>query len=161
MKKALISGLIAFLALAAIMLGLRFFLGGPEDTWTCSEGRWVQHGRPSTPMPETPCPPAAGRATNAARTLPVEMDFYQTGNLVRNNPGLEPAVWHLVYEKLGSPALTVKLRFDNDSKCYVDGKPAACAGLELANGARTRLEGYRLEGQDVLVRNLVTPSPFK
>lgn len=30
-------------------------IGGGEDTWICSNGQWVKHGKPSKPMPQTGC----------------------------------------------------------------------------------------------------------
>lgn len=33
----------------------RFLLGGDEDTWICTNGSWVQHGKPSAPKPTTGC----------------------------------------------------------------------------------------------------------
>ena len=35
--------------------GIRFGLGGNEDTWICSSGTWIKHGNPSAPMPQFPC----------------------------------------------------------------------------------------------------------
>lgn len=46
-------GIIAILAL--IILGLRFILGGDEDTWLCQNGQWVKHGNPSAPKPNESC----------------------------------------------------------------------------------------------------------
>lgn len=40
------------------LLGLftaRFLIGGNEDTWICSDGRWVKHGNPQNPVPQTGC----------------------------------------------------------------------------------------------------------
>jgi len=51
MKKTLI---IAFI-LVVVCLGLRFILGGSEDTWICDNGQWVKHGNPSQAMPEESC----------------------------------------------------------------------------------------------------------
>lgn len=42
------------LALVAILMtGAR--LSTPEDSWICSGGEWVQHGKPSAPRPEGEC----------------------------------------------------------------------------------------------------------
>ncbi|MFA5076025.1 MAG: hypothetical protein WC480_01260 [Patescibacteria group bacterium] len=38
---------------------LRFWLGGPEDTWLCNNGQWIRHGNPSEPQPTKPCGVAA------------------------------------------------------------------------------------------------------
>jgi hypothetical protein len=50
-KKAFIIALVLFF----VLLFLRFFLGGPEDSWICSKGVWVKHGNPIGPKPEIVC----------------------------------------------------------------------------------------------------------
>ena len=37
------------------ILAVRFFLGGPEDTWLCQNGEWVKHGNPKATQPTTVC----------------------------------------------------------------------------------------------------------
>jgi len=54
MKKALIA-LTILIILLGVWFGLRFLIGGPEDTWICENGKWVKHGNPSSPMPAEPC----------------------------------------------------------------------------------------------------------
>ncbi|MBU4480103.1 Gmad2 immunoglobulin-like domain-containing protein [Patescibacteria group bacterium] len=39
------------IALVLIIIVIR----GDEDTWICSEGKWVKHGAPSSPMPIELC----------------------------------------------------------------------------------------------------------
>lgn len=39
----------------ALILIVRFVIGGPEDTWICSAGQWVKHGNPISAMPEGKC----------------------------------------------------------------------------------------------------------
>ena len=51
MKKILIILIIIF----GIIFFLRFVVGGPEDSWICSKGQWIAHGKPSYPKPENPC----------------------------------------------------------------------------------------------------------
>jgi len=34
---------------------VRFVIGGPEDTWICSNNQWVKHGNPSVPAPTSGC----------------------------------------------------------------------------------------------------------
>lgn len=46
---------IAVIAVFATILAVRFIFGGPEDTWICSKGEWVMHGKPFAPKPTTPC----------------------------------------------------------------------------------------------------------
>ena len=38
----------------AIWLGVRFIIGGSEDTWICDSGHWIPHGNPSSPPPTAP-----------------------------------------------------------------------------------------------------------
>lgn len=38
----------------AIMLGIRLF-SGPEDSWICQNGQWVEHGNPTAPKPDAGC----------------------------------------------------------------------------------------------------------
>ncbi|MDD5547371.1 MAG: GerMN domain-containing protein [Candidatus Pacebacteria bacterium] len=45
----------AALAVAVVALAIRFTLGGPEDSWICSDGQWVKHGNPSVSQPDTLC----------------------------------------------------------------------------------------------------------
>lgn len=52
-KNAILIAIVAFLVAGAIIVNIRFFSG--EDDWMCKDGKWIQHGNPSAPMPETPC----------------------------------------------------------------------------------------------------------
>ena len=36
-------------------LFLRFVIGGSEDAWICVDNQWVEHGKPSSLMPESGC----------------------------------------------------------------------------------------------------------
>ena len=45
---------VVVLVLLAILF-IRFFLGGSEDTWICTGGKWIKHGMPSAPMPMESC----------------------------------------------------------------------------------------------------------
>lgn len=54
MKKYLIS-FIAVVVIGLVGLLIARFLLGEEDTWICTDGSWVQHGKPSTPKPTTDC----------------------------------------------------------------------------------------------------------
>jgi len=42
MNKKIIIGIIIF----ALILFIRFIVGGPEDSWICINGDWVKHGNP-------------------------------------------------------------------------------------------------------------------
>ncbi|MFZ2190005.1 MAG: Gmad2 immunoglobulin-like domain-containing protein [Candidatus Magasanikiibacteriota bacterium] len=55
MKKVIYIFLIVIAVLMLIIVGLRFFIGGGEDTWLCENGQWVKHGNPSEPMPDEIC----------------------------------------------------------------------------------------------------------
>lgn len=164
MKKILISGLIALAALAAVLL-LRFAVGGPEDEWICSGGQWVRHGNPSAPRPEQDCLPAETAAAAPEEEegpvipdkLPLEMNFFEFGSLVRVDSVRKIGPWDFAYERIGAALQTVSLVFDKHSVCTVNGETASCADLSAAAGVRTRVEGYRLEEPYVLVRLLLAP----
>ena len=54
MKKVI--WILSIIILAIIILfGLRFLLGGSEDTWICVDKEWVKHGVPSAPKPLIGC----------------------------------------------------------------------------------------------------------
>lgn len=48
-------GLLVTLLILAFFLFVRFVLGGPEDSWLCTDGQWVKHGNPGSPQPTGPC----------------------------------------------------------------------------------------------------------
>jgi hypothetical protein len=49
--------LAAVVIIPALLLTLRFTLGGSEDTWLCQDGHWVAHGHPAAPPPDADCIP--------------------------------------------------------------------------------------------------------
>jgi hypothetical protein len=53
-NKVLLIIVILFFIVGA-WLGLRFIIGGPEDTWICDNEQWVKHGNPRDPMPTSGC----------------------------------------------------------------------------------------------------------
>jgi hypothetical protein len=55
---------IAIIIILAILVvfSVRFFIGGPEDSWICVNNSWIKHGLPNEPMPTKAC----------GQTLPVE-----------------------------------------------------------------------------------------
>jgi hypothetical protein len=88
MKKSLII-LIVLVILAGIWLGLRFIIGGPEDTWICVGGGGIKHGAPSAPMPTEPCgeKPQAERLVKLYYYNP-ELDKDESGNTGCSRNGL-------------------------------------------------------------------------
>jgi hypothetical protein len=48
--------LLAMLAVFSVVFVARFIFGGPEDSWICSHGQWVMHGRSAISKPVTACP---------------------------------------------------------------------------------------------------------
>lgn len=54
MIKALALIIGGLLAVGVIAIALRSVTG--EDTWICSGGTWVKHGKPFLPQPSFPCP---------------------------------------------------------------------------------------------------------
>jgi hypothetical protein len=107
----------------------------------------------STPTVSTsPSPTVAEPPT----TTP-QIDFERTGNLVRNNPGLPPGVWFLLYEEPGATALTVELEFAAESSCVIEVQATACDVLEP--GSRVVVAGVRSEGHVRVVRLEVLATP--
>lgn len=79
--------------------------------------------------------------------------FDETGNLVKDNPGLPQGVWHFVYELPGQPGIMTALQFDEKSLCQRNGKAEVCDISKFAEGDRVNIKGTR-DGSGVLVRNL-------
>ncbi len=73
--------------------------------------------------------------------------FEAEGNLVRNNPGLKPDTWFLVYERPGEPALTAELDI------------SGLTSASFAVGDRVRVEGTK-EGDVVRVRTIEPATPM-
>lgn len=74
MQKTLVIFVSAIL-LFALILGLRFIFGGPEDTWLCQGGQWVKHGNPAAPMPKEPC----GKGETEKKTIQSFIDCIEAG----------------------------------------------------------------------------------
>jgi hypothetical protein len=54
-KQQIYALILVLIVLILALLFLRFVLGGDEDTWICKDGVWIEHGNPSSPMPNTKC----------------------------------------------------------------------------------------------------------
>jgi hypothetical protein len=54
MIKALALIIGGLLAIGVLVVALKTVTG--EDTWICSGGIWVKHGKPFLPQPTFPCP---------------------------------------------------------------------------------------------------------
>lgn len=87
---------------------------------------------------------AAGTQTN----------FSETGNIVKDNPGLKPGVWYLVYEKSGAPALNAEIKFNEDSLCQIGATSQACQQIALEVGDRATVTGWEANGI-LIVKNMV------
>ncbi|MDD5569259.1 MAG: hypothetical protein PHG23_02495 [Candidatus Pacebacteria bacterium] len=75
-----------------------------------------------------------------------EINFSHTGNLVINNPGLEPGQWYFIYEAPGAPALKVKLSFSGSTACKNEMQQTlACSEIEV-QGARVAIQGHEDDG---------------
>ncbi len=86
-------------------------------------------------------------------TVQAEIDFTQTGNLIKDNPGLKPGVWYLSYEASGKPAQNVELSFDANSACMFSGTMVPCQQADLQVGTRVTVEGNQT-GNIVLVSSM-------
>ncbi|MBD3282182.1 MAG: hypothetical protein GF387_01070 [Candidatus Portnoybacteria bacterium] len=80
-------------------------------------------------------------------TIPEDetVQFDQTGNLARNNPGMEEDTWYLIYEQPGQPALTDPLVFTSSSICAKGNENTTCDPEELTQGDRVRILGEETE----------------
>jgi len=73
-------------------------------------------------------------------------EFSESGNLIKNNPGLKEGVWYLSYEEPGSPGLKVELDFTDESECSVGGEEKDCDNLNLESGVRVQVNGVKENG---------------
>lgn len=78
-----------------------------------------------------------------------------TGSLVRNNPGLKPNTWYVVYEQPGSPALSLELSFNAGSTCVVNDSEINCSKLDVLNGQHVQVKGVRTNSI-IQVQEIVT-----
>lgn len=79
------------------------------------------------------------------------INFTESGNLVKNNPGLKPEVWYLVYEAPGSPALSKELQFDDKTMCGT----TTCNPATFSQGERVRITGI-IQGDTIIVRTVTS-----
>ena len=97
---------------------------------------------PTPAMPIATQPTPTPTPTPATPTVSPIITFRQSGTVVRDNPGMPPGVWVLVYEAPGAPALTAELAFTSASVCTSAGATVRCADLGV--GDRVRVEGERV-----------------
>lgn len=71
--------------------------------------------------------------------------FSAVGNVIKDNPGLRPGVWYLLYEQPGSPAITQELELTGTTTCLKGGRVFNCS--ELAAGDRVSVEGTSSQGK--------------
>ncbi|MCX6761075.1 MAG: GerMN domain-containing protein [Candidatus Nealsonbacteria bacterium] len=84
----------------------------------------------------------------------IQTNFSGTGNLVKDNPGLKPGAWYLVYEKSGAPALTAEIKFNEDSLCQIGAVSQSCQQTLLEAGYRAEVTGWEINGI-LIVKNMV------
>lgn len=118
------------ISIFGIFFVLRF--AAPEDAWICTDGQWVRHGNPSSSQPQNGC--GENMATE-------DIDFDEVGHFVKDNPGLKPGVWYLIYEKPGAAALSAELIFDDKSVCTWGGERGPCPEVFLPRSSLTRVRG--------------------
>lgn len=67
-----------FIFLVGSLLGvLRLVVGGGEDSWICVQGKWVKHGVPSGPPPETGCGEESPQELSLEKSKQIAQDFVQ------------------------------------------------------------------------------------
>jgi hypothetical protein len=84
----------------------------------------------------------------------IQTNFSETGNLVKDNPGLNPGVWYLVYEKPRTPALNAEIKFNEDSLCQIGAVSQSCQQTVLEGGDRVEVTGWEINGI-LIVKNMV------
>jgi len=89
-----------------------------------------------------------------------EINYVQSGNLVKNSQGMKPNTWYLVvYEEPGKPVLNAELQFDKNSVCEVLGETKPC-GNSLNIGDRVGVQGFSANGVvhvKILKVNIIEP----
>ena len=91
-----------------------------------------------------------------ASTIPSNeetINFTQEGNLVKDNPGQEPGIWYLVYDRSGQPALSTQLQFDAQSQCHDGALNSSCDPSTFLQGMRAKVKGLQGDSR-VLVYTL-------
>jgi hypothetical protein len=122
-----------------------FVLGGGIALTACG-------GDSDAPERATPTVTTATPLPSPTFTAPAGARFDETGNIVRDNPGLRPGTWFLVYERPGAPAVNAALALAAASLCTAQGKPLPCGSLQP--GTRARVVGVETGGT-VHVESLV------
>lgn len=87
---------------------------------------------------------AAGCSNNPVQPPPdisIGTEFKSEGNLVKDNPGMTPSVWYLIYEEPGKPAALAKLIFLPSSICLVNNVQRTCDLQSFTQGQRVSIEG--------------------
>lgn len=82
-----------------------------------------------------------------------DINFDETGHFVKDNPGLKPGVWYLIYEKPGAPALMAELVFDDKSTCVWGDRQGVCPDVFLPRSSLTRVRGTLMQNGAVRVVN--------
>ena len=86
-------------------------------------------------------------------TQPIKEEvFLEKGNLIINNPGFPEGIWHLVYEKEGSPALNTALSFNEYSLCIVEEEEIDCEPEFFKAGASVEVKGVENNGTVEVLR---------
>ncbi len=83
-----------------------------------------------------------------------QADFFEIGNLVKDNPGLKSGVWYVVYEEQGAPALYSELKFSSDSACQIGSTSQSCSSVALEAGDRVEITGWKIDNA-VVVKNML------
>jgi hypothetical protein len=84
---------------------------------------------------------------------PATINFSQSGNVLNWDSRTESYTedWTLLYEEPGNPALSVKLVFDENSRCDVGEGEEVYDRSKLNNGDRAKIEGNKSDGEVTVV----------
>lgn len=80
------------------------------------------------------------------------IDFEKTGNLVKDNPGMEEGVWYLVFDEPGAPGSNVKLDFTESSICAEGQENNTCDPTQFTQGDRVKVLGQSADGMVRVMR---------
>lgn len=77
---------VLLVGLLTFIISMRLFT--PEDTWICSNGEWLEHGKPSAPKPTLECKKT--ETDNSDLNFPIVRPISSTHNAINSIPNENP-----------------------------------------------------------------------
>ncbi len=131
-----------FIALAVFIVGIfaiRFSTS--EDSWICTDGQWTRHGNPEAEAPISGC---GEKQINFIR-----YGYISDQDTIKPNDGM-----NLIYEEPGKPAISAKLKFEEQSICEFPGGSMPC--IEINSTIEKATENKRVLINGVEESGIVT-----